>query len=221
MNASRWIAAFAITLAFGCGTGEQSVETPAENREVSKTTATENKAPPSKQAEIEGSTNFSPADPTEVATQFMQAIKDGDQEKASDLLTTAAQKEAERSGLEVAPPGSQTARFSVGEVRYLDEAKSVAYVASMWSEQFEKEQPETEEVVWIVRKEKSGWRVAGMSTQVFEDAPPLVLNFEDHADMERKQQLVAEEMMRRASPDAAKTETLQAQKPVDSSRTLR
>ncbi len=45
--------------------------------------------------------------------------------------------------------------------------------------------------------------------QVFPDAPPLVLNFEDPEDMLRKQELLSEEMARRE----AEQNGLQARQP--------
>jgi hypothetical protein len=59
----------------------------------------------------------------------------------------------------------------------------------------------------MVRREADGWRIAGMATRVFEDQPPLYLNFEDPEDMLRKQQLVAQEIERRSQiPDTGTTQ---------------
>jgi len=54
-------------------------------------------------------------------------------------------------------------------------------------------------VVWVVRLDPEGWRVVGMAMRVFEDLPPLLLNFEDPEDMLAKQEMVAAELKRRAS----------------------
>ena len=55
----------------------------------------------------------------------------------------------------------------------------------------------------MLRREPQGWRIAGMATKVFPDQPPLVLNFEDPADMQRKQDLVREEIARRINAESA------------------
>ncbi|MGC4003923.1 MAG: hypothetical protein QM811_12670 [Pirellulales bacterium] len=57
-----------------------------------------------------------------------------------------------------------------------------------------------------MRKEAAGWRIAGMAFTVFENEAPLFLDFENPADMIRKQQMLAEEMERRANPPAAGTQ---------------
>jgi hypothetical protein len=135
--------------------------------------------------------------PDAVVRQFLEAVKAADHLAADQLLTAAARAESEKSGLSVAPPGSPTATFTVGEVEYLKE-QAGAHVASQWSDVVEDE-PRTDTIVWILRKEAEGWRIAGMATKVFEDEPPLILNFEDHQEMQRKQALVEEELERRSS----------------------
>ena len=98
----------------------------------------------------------------------------------------------------VAPPGSESATFEVGEVELLSEGdEQGAHVASKWTDLGDDGQPHTDDIVWMLRKEPEGWRIAGMATTVFEGEPPLLLNFEDPQDMQRKQQLAEEEMQRR------------------------
>jgi hypothetical protein len=71
-----------------------------------------------------------------------------------------------------------------------------AYVSSTWTDVGEDGQPHSDQIVWLVRNEPEGWRIAGMVTKLFESK--LVLNFEDPQDMLRKQQMAEQEMMRRA-----------------------
>lgn len=136
--------------------------------------------------------------PEAVVKQFLDAVKAADHLAADQLLTPAARAESEKSGMSVAPPGSPTASFEVGEVEYRkEEGENGAHVASKWSDEIEGEK-RTDTIVWILRKEPEGWRIAGMATKVFEGEPPLILNFEDHAEMQRKQALVEEELARRS-----------------------
>jgi len=58
-----------------------------------------------------------------------------------------------------------------------------------------------------VRLDPEGWRVVGMATRVFDDMPPLLLNFEDPEDMLNKQQLVAAELEKRAKMAAEQPKT--------------
>jgi len=42
------------------------------------------------------------------------------------------------------------------------------------------------EIVWVLRREKEGWRLAGMATELVPGQEPQFLNFEDPDDMIRK-----------------------------------
>jgi hypothetical protein len=98
--------------------------------------------------------------------------------------------------LVVAPPGSSTAAYQVGEVEFI--GSEGAHVASTWTDVAEDGKKHTDTIVWILRRDPEGWRIAGMGTRIFEDQPPLLLNFEDPEDMIRKQRLAEEELQRRA-----------------------
>ena len=136
------------------------------------------------------------ASPAEVVRQFLTAVKAADNRTAESLLTVLAQEMTEEMDLLVDPPGSDTASFEIGQVARVSDTE--AHVASTWTELDEDGQPRTDEIIWDLRRHDQGWRIAGMSTTVFEGEPPLYLNFEDPADMMRKQRLVEQEMQRRS-----------------------
>ncbi len=75
-------------------------------------------------------------------------------------------------------------------------------MACTWTDIDDEGEPHADEIIWALRHEPEGWRIAGMATKIFEDQPPLLLNFEDPEDMQRKQRLAEEEMERRARNDA-------------------
>lgn len=130
------------------------------------------------------------------ATQaFLDAARRGDDSLAMALLTPLAQEEIARRKLNVAPPGSDTAKFDVGEVRNVSD--SIAHVASRWTDVDEAGNAESHEMTWILRLVGNEWRVGGMATVVFEGEPPLLLNFENPEEMIRKKQLLREEFTRR------------------------
>jgi len=79
----------------------------------------------------------------------------------------------------------------------------VAHVSSNWTDTGEDGQPATDEIIWMLRRDPAGWRIAGMATKIFKDELPLLLDFEDPQDMIRKQQLAEAEMQRRAAGGAA------------------
>ncbi len=147
------------------------------------------------------------ATPVEAVQKFLTAVKAGDDELAGQLLTPLAREKTAERDLMVAPPGSETATFTVGDAEASGE--DGAHVASEWTDIDETGNPHTDAIVWILRKEPEGWRIAGMGTKLFEDAPPLFLNFENPDDMIRKQQLAEQEMQRRAQLETP----LQAQSP--------
>lgn len=135
-----------------------------------------------------------PRDPEAIVAEFLEAIRRGDDKKATSLLTTVARTKAEEMEMVVAPPASETATFKVLEQEI---EGSAAQVGTDWTDLDDEGKPATYRTVWMLKKEKAGWRVSGMATRVFEDMAPVVLNFEDPVDMLRKQQQAEDEMARR------------------------
>jgi hypothetical protein len=145
-----------------------------------------------------------PADAAEVVREFLTAIRTGDEVKSNDLLTPLARQKTSEMDMAVAPMGSESASFAVGEVELPEEGNGeLAHVASTWTDIDDDGQSHTDDILWVLRREENGWRIAGMATKVFDDQPPLLLDFEDPADMRRKQQLAEAEMERRARQAAA------------------
>jgi len=140
-----------------------------------------------------------PARATVVA--FLDAIKAGDEDKALGFLTKLARARTTQRGISVAPPVSDTARYTVTECE-MAESRDVVQVATAWTDVDEAGKPTTDTLVWALRLDADGWRIAGMAMQVFPDAPPLLLDFEDPDDMLRKQQEVMAELERRAKAEA-------------------
>ncbi|MBL9123435.1 MAG: hypothetical protein JNG90_07360 [Planctomycetaceae bacterium] len=138
--------------------------------------------------------------PEQVVQAFLEAVRTGNDDTATNMLSPVARQKTAEKDLAVAPPGSDTASFTVGEVEMIDGGG--AHVASTWTDLDEQGKPRTDSIVWMLRLEAEGWRVVGMATRVFPDQPPLFLNFENPDDMIRKQQLVQQEMERRAGGGA-------------------
>ncbi|MBN2293050.1 MAG: hypothetical protein JXM70_11530 [Pirellulales bacterium] len=141
--------------------------------------------------------------PAAATYAFLNAARRGDDEKAMALLTPTAQKEITRRKLSVAPAASDTAKFSIGEVREVSE--NIAHVASRWTKVDAGGQQQSNEMTWILRRVGNEWRVGGMATVVFEGEPPLLLNFEDPEEMIRKKQLLEKEITRRIRQAAQKS----------------
>jgi hypothetical protein len=129
---------------------------------------------------------------------FLDALKKGDDAAARGMLTKVARAKTEELGISVAPPVNDTATYSVRDCEMIGQAEDLVHVATTWTDVDSDGFKSTENVVWVVRLEPEGWRVVGMAMRVFEDLPPLLLNFEDPEDMIAKQEMVAAELHKRA-----------------------
>ncbi len=138
--------------------------------------------------------------------KFLDAMKRGDDAGARDMLTRVAKAKTEELGISVAPPVADTATYTVRECEMVSDTNDLAHVATTWSDTDETGGRTTENIVWAVRLDPEGWRVVGMAMRIFEDMPPLLLNFEDPQDMVAKQEMVAEELTRRAAKAAGQPE---------------
>lgn len=139
--------------------------------------------------------------PEAAVADFLEAIRVGDDETAASMFTPLARERVAQLGIQVAPQGSDTARFSLGAVEQLTE--DGARVAASWTDLDETGKPRTDEMTWMVRREPEGWRVAGMATVVFPGEPPLLLDFEKPQETLKKLELVRQEIARRAQTATA------------------
>ncbi len=133
-----------------------------------------------------------------VAT-FLEAIKRGDEKAALAMLTQVARQKTQELGLSVAPPVNDTASYAIQACEVIGEAGDIVHVGTTWTDTDPDGFTTTDNVVWVCRLDPEGWRVVGMAMRIFEDLPPLILDFEDPEDMVAKQELVADELNRRAS----------------------
>lgn len=147
-------------------------------------------------AEPASTVNLEPA--KVVVGAFLQAIKRGDEQAALAMLTDVARAKTQELGLSVAPPVKDTATYSIGDCEAVGDADDIVHVATAWTDTDEDGFTTTDNVIWVCRLDPEGWRVVGMAMRIFPDLPPLLLDFEDPADMLAKQQLVADEITRRA-----------------------
>ncbi len=137
-------------------------------------------------------TSSSTVPPTEVVEMFSDSIRRGDRDMAMKLITSAGRTEIQRSGMSLDPPGSAESSYKIGDVRYFDEDRDAAYVASMWIEPVAPGQPPVEtEVVWAVQLEKEGWRISGLAIDQGKDQPPFLVDFENLEQSMKEQQQTA------------------------------
>jgi hypothetical protein len=147
-----------------------------------------------------GSASIEPAKAAVAA--FLEAIKRGDDEAASGMLTKVARAKTEEMGISVAPPVNDTATYAITECEVVGEADDLVHVGTTWTDTDADGFKTTDNVVWVARLEPEGWRVVGMAMRIFDDLPPLLLNFEDPEDMLAKQEMVSKELQKRAEKEA-------------------
>ncbi len=185
-----------LTLTFGgCGGSDDSEQSPP--------------AGGGQEASADQSDGLQSDGPARATHEFLEAVRTGNDEKAAMMMTATARKKTAELDMQVAPTGSDTAQFKVGEVRQM--AGDRVAVASTWSDLDANSQRRTDEMVWMLRKSPEGWRVAGVAAQVFEGEPPLLLDFENPQEMLKKKQWIQEEIRRRAQGNQSR-----AQKPQES-----
>lgn len=160
------------------------------------------------------STSANMSGPAKAVYQFLEAVRRGDDQKAAEMFTRLARQKAAEMDIQVAPQGSDTAKFTVGEVEYL--AEDVAGVKSTWTDLDQNGAVRTDEMAWMLRREPEGWRVTGMAATVFQGEPPLLLDFEKPQETLRKLESLRGEIRRRAE-----MEKLHAQQPENSADSIR
>jgi hypothetical protein len=145
--------------------------------------------------------------PAASVTIFLEAVRTGNDAKATQMLSATARAKLEDSPTKrsVTPPASDTARFEVGKVEYI--GKDGARVACTWTDMDENGKPRSDSALWVLRHEAGGWRVAGVAATVFPGEPPLLLNFEDPDDMAKKQEWLRAEVARRTQAEKSQPTT--------------
>ena len=123
-----------------------------------------------------------PATPQFVVQNFLAALQSGADDEISNLLTTRAKQETEKHDLVVRSPGSPDATFEVGGVEMVSGG---AYVTSLWKEPGKDGLTHQFDIIWILRQQSDGWRIAGMATRVAAHEAPTYLNFEEPEEMIR------------------------------------
>ena len=149
--------------------------------------------------------------PDAAVYDFMEAVRTGNDEMAGRLLTPMARQKVAEHHMVVAPPGTDTARFEMSRTE--PSSESTAKVAVLWTDLDESGKQRTDQIVWLAKRVEEGWRISGVAAPVFDGEPPIELNFEDPAEMIRKQQAVREEMRKRAQQQAGAAAAPQAQAP--------
>ncbi len=142
-------------------------------------------------------TTAAEATPDMAVKEFLTAARAGDQKKLTLLLSKASQEQAAKNNVNFELDSYQNATFEVGEFEYLTKEKDSAHVGCKWTDRDTDGSEYTHPVVWVLRKEDSAWRIAGMILRPFPDKPPVVLNYEDMKALAEAKEYIEHESQRR------------------------
>ena len=152
------------------------------------------------------------AEPATVVAQFYEALRKGDDTAIAGLLTDKARQETSKSGLGIQSQASESLSYEIGETDYVSDRLDGAHVKTMWREPSAEGQMTSTEVIWVLRKQTSGWKISGMATPVVEGELPLLFNFEEPEDMLQKKAFVEQQLAPPADaapgPQAATAEAI-------------
>jgi hypothetical protein len=120
--------------------------------------------------------------PDQIVAAFLDALQRADNAVAEALLTRRAYEETSKRNLTVQPVGSPQAKYTIGTLKYLGANRNGAHVNTTWTEPAA-EPGNSYDIVWTLRRQDSGWRVAGMAAELVPGQKVVYLNFEDPDDM--------------------------------------
>jgi hypothetical protein len=126
------------------------------------------------------------APPEQVVMVFLNALRGGDSPTTASLLTAKAREELARHELSVDVQSAPGASYQVHPAQLVGGDPNGAHVKCNWTEKYEDGSAEPYEIVWVLRRQQEGWRLAGMAMQLLPGEDPQYLNFEDPPDMLRK-----------------------------------
>ncbi|MCE9546817.1 MAG: hypothetical protein K8T25_15160 [Planctomycetia bacterium] len=145
------IALFLAAAAFtGCGSSDGTGAKPAASISGGPAASADANSAPGTQAN-EPPIDLKNITPQDLITRYLTAVKAGDEQMVSSLLTETARRRTSEANIAVAPPGSDTAEFSVGDMQVLPNDPKTAHVASMWTD---KDDQGKEQTLRIVRSRR-------------------------------------------------------------------
>ena len=122
------------------------------------------------------------ASPEAVCELFMKYLNSGDRVKAERLLTSVAFDTTAKAGLYLQPMGSADAKVAIGPAIYVTNKQKLAHVECTITE-IEDGEPISDQLTWMVRKSKSGWRIFGMLL-TFDEGQQDFLSLENAQDVD-------------------------------------
>lgn len=184
----------------GCG-GEQSEEKTGDkqvsalqtdlNQETKSISASQ---PSTESSPANVASSLPPADasPTTVCQKFVEFLQSGDRLSAENLLTRSALAVTSRADLELEPLGGPQAQYETGEPMYATTKQKLAQVRCTVIDRIDGQSVESV-LTWMVRKQKEGWRISGITIPLEDGQPEDLLSFESYADVLKIKSALADE----------------------------
>jgi hypothetical protein len=166
MRIAKWAAVAAIGFSVGCGGSDAPAPSASNGASGSATAA-------------QGPSGEIPSDPVgRVVYDFLESVRVGQGENAAvKLLTPLALQKIQEQDLNIAPPGSPTARFKVNHVEMTGADHAV--VESTWSDVDADGKQYQEPIYCALRICDGQWRIHGMAQYMGEGQQPMVIDFEN------------------------------------------
>ncbi len=172
----------------GCSNKTASISTSEDesgsssNAESETQVVAANASPTEQSPAILGSEELDKFDsPDIVCQQFLESLRSDEGINAGHHLTNQALMETRRAELELEAPGSEVATYEIGKVYYADMKKLVAQVECFITEP---DAAGSSKLLWILKRGKHGWKIAGMMMQEPGEIPDLI-SFESREDVTR------------------------------------
>jgi hypothetical protein len=148
-----------------------------------------------------------PNDPVgQIVHKFLDAIRTGNTEISSALLTPLALERIIENEMSFAPPASEQASFKITNVEIFDADK--AAVDTVWTDVDADGNPTNEPMTWALKLTNGQWRISGLIAYMGADEPPIVLDFENPG------QLFGAPKQQAAGPQQGSPPPRQAREPV-------
>lgn len=170
----------------GCGGNAANTATgPATDGKAATAAATDSPEVADAEAELSVQPN---SPPDQVIAAFLEARRKGDAKVTAALLTSRARSETASHKIDVNSQAVPDLEFQVAKPKYLKDNPNGSHVSSIWTELLPDGSKVSYEIVWVLRREEVGWRVAGFAAELIPGTEPQFLDFEDPKDMIRKQE---------------------------------
>lgn len=126
---------------------------------------------------------FNDADPRAVCRRFLELLQSNNRIAAENLLTQTALQVTGKAGLVLEPLSGPNSQYDIGAPQYATIKNEIAYVDCQISDLDDKT-VSSFSVSWIVKKQNSGWRIAGLVMDMEGDQPrQKMFSFENPQDV--------------------------------------